>query len=77
MIRLNLKPSIIKKLSFNKKKKSLEIEFKENIKTSKCINIPLSILQEYVDSLSRNEIFTDKNEYQSTLKIVHSNFKAS
>jgi hypothetical protein len=77
MIRLNLKPSIIKKLSFNKKEKSLEIEFKENIKTSKCINIPLSMLHEYVESLRRSEKFNNQEEHHSTLKIVHSNFEAS
>jgi hypothetical protein len=76
MIRLNLEPSVIKNLTFNKKDKSLEIEFKENIKTSKCINIPLSILKEYVDSLREKELFIGKKNYQSTLKIVHSNFKA-
>lgn len=78
MIRLSLKPSIIKNLSFNKKSKSLEIEFKRHIKTTQCINIPLSILQDYVESLRTDDNFdTDFTPYQSSLKIVYSNFKVS
>lgn len=77
MIRLNLKPSVIKKLSFNKKDKTLEIEFKRHIKTAQCINIPLSILQDYVETLRHNEIAKNEDVFQSNLKIVYSNFKAS
>ena len=77
MIRLNLKPSIIKSLSFNKKDKTLEIEFKRHIKTAQCINIPLSILKDYVESLKMEEITENECAFQSTLKIVYSNFKAS
>lgn len=74
MIRLNLKPSIIKALSFNKKNETLEIEFKRHIKTAQCINIPLSILQDYVESLKLQDSLEDSNEIQSNLKIVYSNF---
>jgi len=77
MIRLNLKPSIVKKLSFNKKDKTLEIELKRNIKTAQCINMPLSILQDYVESLKQEEIIENVEAFQSNLKIVYSNFKAS
>ena len=77
MIRLSLKPTIIKNLNFNKKDKTLEIEFKQNIKTAQCINIPLSILQDYVESLSHDEIFEKEKAYRPNLKIVYSNFKAS
>lgn len=73
MIRLNLKPSLIKNLSFNRTNETLEIEFKRHIKTAECINIPLSILQEYVESLK----LEDTKEEQSNLKLVHSNFKSS
>ncbi len=77
MIRLNLKPSIIKNLSFNKKDKTLEIEFKRHIKTAQCIHIPLSILKDYVDSLKQEDIIENAEVFQSNLKIVYSNFKAS
>ena len=77
MIRLNLKPSIVKSLSFNKKDETLEIEFKRNIKATQCINIPLSILQDYVESLKQEDIIENEEVFQSNLKIVYSNFKAS
>lgn len=77
MIRLNLEPSIIKNLSFNKKDKTLEIEFKRNIKTAQHINIPLYILEEYVESLKKEEILENAEIFQSNLKIVYSNFNAS
>ena len=77
MIRLNLEPSIIKNLSFNKKDKFLEIEFKSNIKAAQHINIPLSILEEYVESLKQVDLIEKVGEFQSSMKIVYSNFKAS
>jgi len=77
MIRLNLKPSIVKYLSFNKKDETLEIEIKRNIKTSKCINMPLPILQDYVESIKQEELIENADPFQSNLKIVYSNFKAS
>ena len=75
MIRLNLKPSIIENLSFNKDNKTLEIEFKRHIKITQCINISMSILQDYVKTFSPDNL-TEK-PFQSNLKIVHSNFKTS
>ncbi|MGB5418610.1 hypothetical protein [Algibacter sp.] len=75
MIRLSLNPSIIKKLNFNKKNETLEIEFKRHIKTAQCINIPLSILQDYIASLKNDDIMEVEDQFPSTLKIVHSNFK--
>ena len=74
---LNLKPSIIKNFSFNKKDKTLEIEFKRNIKTAHYINIPLSILEDYVESLKQEEVLENAEVFQSNLKVVYSNFKAS
>lgn len=77
MIRLNLKPSIIKNLSFNKKNKTLEIEFKRHIKTTQHIKIPLSILEDYVETLRHDKIKESEDLFQSNMKIVYSNFKAS
>lgn len=48
MIRLQLKPSILKSLNFNKEKESLEIEFKKGVKTAKHIEIPLSTIKDYI-----------------------------
>ncbi|WP_298556740.1 hypothetical protein [uncultured Algibacter sp.] len=76
MIRLSQKPTIIKNLNFNKKDKTLEIEFKQHFKTAQCINIPLSILQEYMESQNYSEISENDIAYKANLKIVHSNFKA-
>lgn len=76
MIRLNFNPSIIKNLCFNEKDKTLEIEFKRNIKTAQHIKIPLSILEEYVESLKQEEIIENVDPFQSNLKIVYSNFKS-
>ncbi len=76
MIRLNLKPSVIKNLSFNKKDKTLEIEFKHHINTAKHINIPLEIIKDYVDALKYNDTLLEENElFKSNLKVVHSNFR--
>lgn len=75
MIRLQLKPSILKRLNFNRKNNALEIEFKKNIKTAKHIEIPLSIIQEYISSIKENILYEDIDYYQSNLKVVHSKFK--
>ncbi|SFD28643.1 hypothetical protein [Algibacter pectinivorans] len=75
MIRLNLKPSVIKNINFNKKDEMLEIEFKRHISTAQCINIPLSILKDYVETLRNDQ--ENENEFQPNLTVVHSNFKAS
>jgi hypothetical protein len=76
MIRLQLKPSILKSLSFNKENESLEIEFKKDIKMANHIEIPLSTIKEYINSLKEN-ILSETEEHKSHLKIVHSNFKAA
>jgi hypothetical protein len=74
MIRLQLKPSILKSLNFNKENDSLEIEFKKDVETAKHIEIPLSTIKEYINSL-KEDILSNNTEAQSThLKIVHSNF---
>ncbi|WP_396600699.1 hypothetical protein [Algibacter sp. R77976] len=76
MIRLNLNPSIIKNLNFNKEEETLEIEFKRHIKTTQCINIPLSILQDYVETIKDGHIINE-DHCKSNLTVVYSNFKAS
>ncbi|KAA5824776.1 hypothetical protein FPF71_08825 [Algibacter amylolyticus] len=75
MIRLNLKPSVIKNINFNKNDETLEIEFKRHINTAQCINIPLSILQDYVETLKDDK--ENDDDYQPNLTVVYSNFKAS
>ena len=76
MIRLNLQPSVIKNLNFNKKDKTLEIEFKHHINTAKHINIPLEVIKDYVDDLKYDDILLEENElYEPILKVVHSNFR--
>lgn len=76
MIRLNLKPSVIKNLSFNKKDKTLEIEFKHHVNTAKHINIPLEVIKDYVDALKYDNILLEDNElFEPNLKVVHSNFR--
>lgn len=76
MIRLNLKPSVIKNLSFNKKDKTLEIEFKHHVNTAKHINIPLEVIKDYVDALKYDDILLEDNElFEPNLKVVHSNFR--
>ncbi|ULC58627.1 hypothetical protein MBM09_11925 [Flaviramulus sp. BrNp1-15] len=77
MIRLQLKPSILKSLNFNKENESLEIEFKKDIKTAKHIEIPLSIIKDYVNSLKENILFENEEDNHSNLRIVYSNFKTS
>lgn len=77
MTRLNLKPSIIKNLSFNKKNKTLQIKFKRHIKTAKCINISISILKDYIETLKHTKTTEKEDTFQSNLKIVYSNFKAT
>ncbi|WP_298499758.1 hypothetical protein [uncultured Algibacter sp.] len=77
MIRLYLKPSIIKSLSFNKRLKTLDVQFKKHIKTTDCLNIPLSVLQEYVETIRSEEGIENDDSLQSNLKVVYSNFKAS
>ena len=77
MIRLQLKPSILKSLNFNKESESLEIEFKKDIKTAKHIEIPLSIIKDYVNSLKENILLENEENNHSNLRIVYSNFKTS
>ncbi|WP_308992205.1 hypothetical protein QLS71_018715 [Mariniflexile litorale] len=77
MIRLHLNPAILKSLNFNKKDETLEIEFKDDIKTTDCIDIPISILQDYVDSIKQSGMLDTDETHCSNLRIVHSNFKAS
>jgi hypothetical protein len=76
MIRLHLNPSILKSLNFNEKDESLEIEFKKDIETAQHINIPMSIIQDYINSIKESVILKDKEDSQTNLKIVYSNFKA-
>lgn len=76
MIRLNLKPSVIKNLNFNKKDKTLEIEFKHHINTAQHINIPLKVIKDYVEALKYDDILSEDSEsFESYLKVVHSNFR--
>ncbi|MEP3836705.1 MAG: hypothetical protein ABJM36_03615 [Algibacter sp.] len=74
MTRLNLKPSVIKNINFNKNDETLEIEFKRHISTAQCINIPLSIIQDYVETLKDDKLGDD---FQPNLTVVYSNFKVS
>ena len=74
-IHLQLKPSIIKSLNFNKKEESLEIEFKKDVKTANHINIPLSIIKDYISSVKENILTEHKAD--NHLKVVYSNFKLS
>ncbi|SFZ91358.1 hypothetical protein SAMN05428642_10220 [Flaviramulus basaltis] len=75
MIRLHLNPSILKSLNFNKKNESLEIEFKKNVKTAQHIEIPLSIINDYINSIKENILSEDKDDIKSNLRVVYSNFK--
>lgn len=75
MIRLQLNPSILKSLNFNKDNESLEIEFKKDIKAAKHIEIPLSIIKDYINSIKENILLEKDEENHSNLKIVYSNFK--
>lgn len=77
MIRLSLKPAFVKNLRFNKKDETLEIEFKNHIKTSDCINIPLSVLHNYVETLKKEDLLEYEQSFLPKLKVVHSNFRAS
>ncbi|MBP0904118.1 hypothetical protein ACFSKN_08455 [Mariniflexile gromovii] len=74
MIRLHLKSAILKSLNFNKKDKTLEIEFKDGIKTTDCMDIPISILEDYVNSIKQNGGLCIDEDHRSNLKIVYSNF---
>tara|TARA_R110001583_G_scaffold20724_2_gene79327 strand:+ start:104 stop:334 length:231 start_codon:yes stop_codon:yes gene_type:complete len=74
MIRLHLNPSIVKSLNSNEKEESLEIEFKEDVKTSQHIDIPMSIIQDYVNSVKESAFLKSEENIQSNLKIVYSNF---
>ena len=75
MIGLQLNPSILKSLNFNKDNESLEIEFKKDIKAAKHIEIPLSIIKDYINSIKENILLEKDEENHSNLKIVYSNFK--
>ena len=77
MIRLNLSPSFLKSLNFNKKNDTLEIEFKKSIKTTECMDIPISIVKDYVNSMKERGFSVIQENPPTNLKIVHSNFKAS
>ena len=77
MIHLQLKPSILKSLNFNKENESLEIEFRKDVKTANHIEIPLSTIKEYMNSLKENILSENTEEHKSHLKIVYSNFKAA
>jgi hypothetical protein len=72
-----LKPSIIKSLNFNEKEESLEIELRKGVKTANHINIPLSIIKDYINSVKENILLENKENNQSNLRIVYSNFKVS
>ena len=77
MIRLHLKPAILKSLSFNKNNKTLDIEFKDGLNMADFLDIPIAILENYVKSMKQvSPLNTDEN-YPANLKIVHSNFKVS
>lgn len=77
MIRLQLKPSILKSLNFNKDNESLEIVFKKEIKTANHIEIPLKIIEDYIKSLKLNDFTEDEDNNLEHLKIVYSNFQTS
>ncbi|WP_445731065.1 hypothetical protein [Mariniflexile sp.] len=53
MIRLYLNPTILKSLNFNKKDDTLEVEFKDDIDTSDFLDIPISILRKYLESIKK------------------------
>ena len=74
MIRLHLNPTVLKSLNFNKEDDFLEIEFKDCVPAENHIDIPLSVIQKYVDSIKENVIYDEKNNLSSHLKIVYSNF---
>lgn len=76
MIRLLLKSTVIKSLNFNKKEETLQIEFKDEVKTSNCLDIPISIMQDYIESMIQNGLLESGEDHRSYLRIVHSNFKA-
>ena len=76
MIRLFLNSALLKSLNFNKKEATLEIEFKDDVNTADCLDIPISTLQDYVDSLKLSGLLENVETHPSNLKIVHSNFKA-
>ncbi len=75
MIPIHVKPSILKSLNFNKENESLEIEFKKDVKTANHVEIPLSTIKEYINTLKESMLSENTKEYTSHLKIVHSNFK--
>jgi hypothetical protein len=77
MIPIHIKPSILKSLNFNEENKSLEIEFKKDVKTVKYIEIPIATIKEFINSLNANMLLENAQEYPSHLKIVHSNFNDS
>lgn len=77
MIPIYIKPSILKSLNFNEENKSLEIEFKKDVKTPKYIEIPIATIKEFINSLNANILLKNVQEHASHLKIVHSNFKDS
>jgi len=77
MIPVHIKSSLLKSLNFNEENKSLEIEFKKDFKNPKYIEIPLSIIKAYINSINTNILQENLHEHPSHLKIVHSNFNDS
>ncbi|GAA4896334.1 hypothetical protein GCM10023311_21300 [Flaviramulus aquimarinus] len=77
MIRVHLNPSIIESLNFNKNDEILEIEFKPDVNPAECIDISMSILKDYVNSIKPENTIETKNNFYRNLRVVYSNFKAS
>lgn len=74
MIRLNVSPSVLKSVFFNKEKESLDITFKDDINTEKQIDILMSIIHDYITSIEKVEKLKVNEDVYANLKIVHSNF---
>lgn len=77
MIRLKLNATLLKNINFNKKDNVLEVEYKHEAINSDSMNISISTLEAYINSMKVDESLHLDKQQQQTMKIVHSNFKAS
>ena len=76
MIRLKLNATLLKNINFNKKDNVLEVEYKHEAINSDSMDISISTLEAYVNSMKVDKSL-DLDKQHQTMKIVHSNFKAS
>jgi len=77
MKHLDLSTKMIKTINFNNEHQALVIKFKDHIKTPQHVSIPISVIEDYLESKWHEDAIASVEPMPSHLEVVHSNFKVT